>query len=484
MGPNALLEYLLLGSAVAFTVAAAALAYRTARQPRRAGVWMSLAAAALLVAFQCVLRIEQAATAAPPAEPDLVGAGLLLGIAVLILTSSIFGRRAVARALNAQSALRDREALLETIARVVPIGIFMTDENLQPIYVNERWREICGRREQDLAKMDWREFVHPDDLESLQKAGKRSRETGAQMTHRHRIVRDDGSVVWVLLQRQKIVGHSGVSEGYVGALTDITRDMELEDSLIEAQKMEVVGRLTSGITHEMGNLLTILHSNIELLHQRMGHTGSATALLEKIEDALEDGDALVRQIMILSRQQRLDPQAIELNDLVADVINLLRQTVGRAYIIESRIDDGVWPVLADRHHLRAALFNLALNARDASPDGGTIRIIASNAPDDSDADTDSRADDMVVISVVDSGRGIAEEDVARVFEPFFTTKAPGKATGMGLSVVYAFARQSGGSVTVVNNPDRGATVSIQLPRAPSERSGQVPGSFQGFAQSA
>ncbi|WP_439595444.1 ATP-binding protein [Falsiroseomonas sp.] len=253
-----------------------------------------------------------------------------------------------------------------------------------------------------------------------------------------------------------------------------------EAQLRQSQKMEAVGRLTGGVAHDFNNLLTVVIGNLALARRRLGELegqGDPTArqALETrigrgIENALEGANraaTLTQRLLAFSRQQPLAPEAVDANRLVAGMSDLLRRTLGEDVEIETVLSGGLWRAHADPNQLESSLLNLAVNARDAMPGGGKLTIETANAHlDESYAAgrEDVEAGQYVLICVSDTGSGMAPEVVSRAFEPFFTTKPVGQGTGLGLSQVYGFARQSGGHAAIYSEPGQGTTVKLYLPR--------------------
>jgi signal transduction histidine kinase len=251
-------------------------------------------------------------------------------------------------------------------------------------------------------------------------------------------------------------------------VAEVQRREETEMRLRQAQKMEAVGQLTGGVAHDFNNLLTVITGSLSMLQRRLLE-GNARDL-RLVESALEGARraaALTHRLLAFSRQQPLDPKPLELNRLVAGMSELLRRTLGEQIEIETVLAGGLWRAIADPNELENAVLNLAVNARDAMPEGGKLTIETANtALDEAYASSrqEVRPGQYVLISVSDTGAGMARELLSRVFEPFFTTKPVGKGTGLGLSQVYGFIRQSGGHVAIYSEPGEGTTVKLYLPR--------------------
>jgi two-component system NtrC family sensor kinase len=246
---------------------------------------------------------------------------------------------------------------------------------------------------------------------------------------------------------------------------EVHRRESAEHALRQTQKMEALGQLTGGVAHDFNNLLMVIGGNIEMLKKRAGGIG-VDRQIAAIEHAARNGEALTRKLLAFSRRRLVKAKSIELMSFMPKVVDLLKPSLPAEVEIASDIQAGVWPLQADADDLELALVNVVLNARDAMPDGGVVTISAGNRTLRSDdPKTEHLVGDFVTLSIRDSGSGISPEHMSRVFEPFFTTKEVGRGTGLGLSQVYGFAKQSGGAVTIDSAPGRGTTVTLFLPRA-------------------
>jgi signal transduction histidine kinase len=243
---------------------------------------------------------------------------------------------------------------------------------------------------------------------------------------------------------------------------------QLNDRLTRSQRLEAVGQLTGGVAHDFNNLLTVVLGNADLLAELCADDPQRRSLAEMIAEAAQRGAALTRQLLAFARRQPLAPQAIDINQQVAAFDPLLRRTLGEHIEIELVRGAGLWPAMVDAAQLQNALLNLCLNARDAMPSGGKLTLETANVALDrayAEQAPDVVPGQYVMLAVSDTGHGIAPEHLARVFEPFFTTKEKGRGTGLGLAMVYGFAKQSGGHVSVYSEPAHGTTVKLYLPRA-------------------
>jgi PAS domain S-box-containing protein len=301
---------------------------------------------------------------------------------------------------------------------------------------------------------------------------------------------DDGAERWI--KRRGEIVHDGDRGSYrlIGVIYDVTeakaqeaalRELNetlgarveqaiaerqrVEDALRQAQKMEAVGNLTGGIAHDFNNLLTIIIGNIDTVIRRFD-PGADPRAKRALENALKGADraaSLVHRLLAFSRRQPLDPRSIDIERLLAGMADLLTRSITESIAIQILPARDLWTVEADPNQLENVILNLAVNARDAMPDGGALTIGARNATL-AEAPQELPAGDYVAISVADTGIGMSPETVAKVFDPFFTTKEVGKGTGLGLSMVYGFVKQSGGQVTIDSTPGSGTTITLFLQR--------------------
>ena len=254
---------------------------------------------------------------------------------------------------------------------------------------------------------------------------------------------------------------------------------DLDIRLQHSQRMESIGQLTGGIAHDFNNLLTVVSGNAELLLEDDSIDPAQRPLVEMIAAAAQRGAALTQRLLAFARKQALDPRSVDLNQLVAGLDPMLRRTLGESIQIELALADGLWPALVDPGQLENALLNLCLNARDAMPDGGPLTLTTANLHLDvaeAARQGDLQPGDYVVLTVSDAGQGIAPEHLPRVIEPFFTTKPKGRGTGLGLSMVYGFIKQSAGHLAINSLPGRGTRVALQLPRARPDATAAAPSS--------
>ncbi|MDB5838233.1 MAG: sensor hybrid histidine kinase [Herminiimonas sp.] len=285
-----------------------------------------------------------------------------------------------------------------------------------------------------------------------------------------RALHKDGSyrwLSWMIVQEHDLL---------YGVGRDITMEKkqalalhQAEDALRQSQKMEAIGQLTGGIAHDFNNLLASMVGNLEMMKMRIGHEhhGDLARYIDSAMTVADRAAALTHRLLAFSRRQTLDPKPTDVNRLVASMSDLIHRTVGPSIRIDTTLVDGLWNIRCDPNQLESSLLNLAINARDAMPDGGQLLIETSNLQLD-EAYTaefpDVTPGDYVAISVIDTGTGMPADVVARAFDPFFTTKPLGQGTGLGLSMVHGFVKQSGGHIRIYSEPGKGTAVRLKLPR--------------------
>ncbi len=288
-------------------------------------------------------------------------------------------------------------------------------------------------------------------------------------------VRKDGSRFWAHVVIDAIRDDAGELVGFAKITRDVTErrnaQRELEEAreaLFQSQKMEAVGQLTGGVAHDFNNLLTVIIGGLDTIaRSKPSDTVRIRRALEMSRHAADRASSLTSRLLAFSRKQALEPTPTELNSLVRNMAELLHRTLGEQVELENVLSPRLWPVEVDQNQLESSLLNLAVNARDAMPSGGKLTIETQNTFLDESyaaADAEVRPGQYVAICVSDTGSGISKDNLARVFEPFFTTKEMGRGTGLGLSMVYGFVKQSGGHVTIYSEEGEGTTVKLYFPR--------------------
>lgn len=266
---------------------------------------------------------------------------------------------------------------------------------------------------------------------------------------------------------QPVFDADGCFLGYRGSATDLTAQHETEERLRQSQKMDAIGQLTGGVAHDFNNVLTVITGTIEIIQEGLADKPEFAAIAQLIDDAAARGAEITSQLLTFARRQPLEPREIDVNALVVETAKLLKPILGEHIAIETRLADDAWSAMADPSQLSSAIVNLAVNARDAMPGGGKLVVETANREfDDTSGEVVRGA--FVMVAVSDTGHGIPADIRERVFEPFFTTKGVGRGTGLGLSMVYGFAKQTGGTVAIESEEGRGTVVRLFLPRSKGE----------------
>lgn len=369
---------------------------------------------------------------------------------------------------QSEETLRESEERLRLITENTSQVLWLASADASVIlYVNPAYEAIWGRTRQSLYEhpTSWIEAVHADDRAAV-RATLDHLIGGEPTTLPYRVVRPDGTVRRVLDHGFPVRDHAGRVYRLARDTEDVTERHQLEAQFRQAQKMEVVDRLASGVAHDFNNLLTIILGYSQIMLGRLPAADPWLPLLVEIQKAGERATGLTRQLLAFSRQQVLQPRVLDLNTVVTDMQQMLRRLFGEGI----ELAPGLHPVKADAGQIEQILMNLAVNARDAMPQGGQLLIETNNVTlDDTYARTHAEVAPgrYVLLAVSDTGCGIDERTQAQIFEPFFTTKEVGKGTGLGLATVYGIVKQSHGHIAVYSEPGQGAAFKVYLPVAPA-----------------
>jgi PAS domain S-box-containing protein len=378
---------------------------------------------------------------------------------------------------QAEAALAESEQRFRMMADSMPAMLWLTDAAGKMTFLNKLWLDYAGAPAVEQLGSGWRRLLVPEEEAGVAAAFAQACQTQQPFELQHRLVGADGVQRWFLDRGIPRFARDGQFLGLIGVLFDITDLRTAQAQLQQAQKMEAVGRLTGGIAHDFNNLLTLILGSAELLSEHKQADSDMRATAELIADAAERGAELTKRMLAFARRQPLQPAVIDVEQLVRQMEGMLRRALGEDIDIQIASGRELWKTLADPHQLESALLNLAINARDAMPSGGklTIELINAHLDEAYAAQNDEVVPgDYVMVAVTDTGTGIAPEILEKVFEPFFTTKGVGQGSGLGLSMVYGFVKQSGGHAKVYSEVGHGTTVKLYLPRASTDEPGQRP----------
>jgi len=374
--------------------------------------------------------------------------------------------RDVSERRTAEAALRDSEERYRTLVEGVRDIIFALSPEGTISSLNPAFETITGWRREAWVGQPFERLVHPEDLPlALELLGRVVRgELRPASQFRVRTAKSDYRVGEFSATPQL---HEGRLVGILGIGRDVTERVQLEQQLRQAQKMEAVGRLAGGIAHDFNNILTAITGYADLLLEDLGATDPRRQDADEIHKAADRAAGLTRQLLAFSRQQVLQPTVLEVNKLVSDLEKMLRRLLGEDVALTTQLAPTTGRVKADPGQLEQVIMNLAVNARDAMPNGGKLTLETGNVDLDESYATDhypARAGPFVMLAVSDTGTGMSEATQAHMFEPFFTTKEKGKGTGLGLATVYGIVKQSGGFIWVYSEVGHGTTFKLYLPR--------------------
>lgn len=364
------------------------------------------------------------------------------------------------------------------VEAVTDYAIYLLDPNGKIISWNSGAKRIKGYSSEEILGKHYSQFFTEEDrlagkpahaLETARRHGRWEEEGWRR--------RKDGSRFWALAVLDAVRSESGDIIGFAKITRDLTERREAElrleqarEQLFQAQKMEAIGQLTGGVAHDFNNLLTVIIGGADLAETHIGDNPKLKRLIGNMRHAAQRGESLTKQLLAFSRRQPLKPELIDISRQLGIIIDLLARSLRGDIQIVPELPPNLWPVHVDASQLELALLNVGLNARDAMPDGGALRIKVRNFVGDG---THNLSGQFVVIDVEDNGLGMSKEVKARAFEPFFTTKDVGHGSGLGLSQAYGFAKQSGGLLTLESEIGVGTKVSLYLPAAPLETAQQA-----------
>lgn len=374
----------------------------------------------------------------------------------------------------AEDALRRGAEQLRMAARSGNVGLWDWDLATGKVFFSSEWKRQIGYEDDEISNgfEEWRDRVHPDDLDpTLRQVQKfldgRSAEARFEFRFRHK----DGSYRWILAQAALYRDERGKPVRMMGSHIDMTERKRIEEQLVQAQKIEAIGNLTGGMAHDFNNYLTVVIGNLDLLKQRATADADVQRRADRALRGARHAAELVEHLLAFSRRHPVDPKLTDVRQRIVGVARMLGRLLREDISLKLEAAPDLWPALIDAAQFDSSIVNLANNARDAMPNGGRIAISARNVRiDDGDAgvNPDIGAGDYILIEVADAGIGMPADVVAKAFEPFFSTKDAGHGSGLGLSMVYGFVRQSNGHIEIDSAVGHGTTVRIYLPRASEE----------------
>ena len=416
----------------------------------------------------------------------------------------------VTSAHDAVVVLRDSEAQFRTLAEAMPDHVWTSTPDGHLDWFNPGVYDYSGAKPGDVDGAAWTTFVHPDDVSTAAARWAAALASGETYEAEFRLRRADGVYRWHIARAVPLRNEAGAITRWIGTNTDIEdqkstaqalvdlnttleqqvqeRTSELmaaEEALRQSQKMEAVGQLTGGIAHDFNNLLAGITGSLDLLQTRIsqGRLEAVPRYMDAAQGAARRAAALTQRLLAFSRRQQLSPVAIDVNRLVGGLEELIRRTVGPSVEMEVVGAGGLWATLVDPNQLENAILNLCINARDAMPDGGRLTIETANKwlDDRAARERELPPGQYVSVCVTDTGTGMTPEVIARAFDPFFTTKPLGQGTGLGLSMIYGFVRQSGGQVRIYSEVGKGTTMCLYLPRHAGDATDPGPATRLGLA---
>jgi len=405
-------------------------------------------------------------------------------------------------------ALRESEERFRAITNSIDQMIWATQPDGHHDYYNQRWYDFTGVPQGSTDGEEWNGVFHPDDQDRAWSTWRRSLVTGEPYHIEYRLRHRSGNYRWVLGRAQPVRKEDGEISRWFGTCTDIqdivdARDIlsksreqlareveertaklvDAQDQLRQAQKMEAVGQLTGGIAHDFNNMLAVILGSISLLEKRLARGEvDVGRYIEAAKDGATRAASLTHRLLAFSRRQPLQPEVIDPNRMIAGMSELLTRTLGEHVSVETVLAAGLWKVYADSSQLENAILNLAVNGRDAMPRGGNLTVETANSylSDEYAQDNAVAAGQYVMIAVSDTGTGMTPEVMAKAFDPFFTTKEVGKGSGLGLSQIFGFVRQSSGHVKIYSEEGVGSSIKIYLPRHHGEV--EAPVNIQGVVK--
>ena len=365
---------------------------------------------------------------------------------------------------NRISAEKQYRMLIETMND----GLFLMDENFLITFANKRFFEILGYPKDKIIGISMYHFLDVSNQRIFDEQIELHKKDG-HTVYELRFTRKDGQKIPVIVSPSAIIDADGQFKGSLGVITDISRIKQLEAQLAQAQKMEAIGTLAGGIAHDFNNILTTIIGNADLALMDIIKKESLRKGIEEIKKAGERAASLTRQLLAFSRKQIVQPEILDINELLTDIEKMLGRLIGENVELLTIPEPELWQIKIDSSQMEQVIMNLAINARDAMPQDGKLTIETANADLNENyfrkhGIKGEKIGHYVMLAISDTGSGMDKETREHIFEPFFTTKEVGKGTGLGLSTIYGIVKQNNGFIRIYSSPGRGSTFKVYLPK--------------------
>jgi PAS domain S-box-containing protein len=370
--------------------------------------------------------------------------------------------------------------LLNAVVENLPDMVLLKEPDgdaFRYVLINAAGEKLIGRHRSDILGATERELFPPEEAAAVIEANRSVIASGRPRSFTERRLTSAAGVRMVETRMVPVTNASGQPTLVLAIVRDVTDAKARDEQVRQLQRMDAIGRLTGGVAHDFNNLLAIIHGNSELLRAGLEDGSESAEMADDVIGAADRGAELVRRLLAFARMQHLEPEAVDLNARLANILGLLQRSLGENVSVRVKSGKDLWRAIVDPTQVDDALVNLAINARDAMPGGGALTIETRNAVLDDDYaahHVEVTPGDYVMLAVSDTGAGMPPEVIARAFEPFFTTKLEGQGTGLGLSQVFGWIKQSGGHIKIYSEVGHGTTIKLYLPRAEAKRVEDAP----------
>jgi PAS domain S-box-containing protein len=364
--------------------------------------------------------------------------------------------------------------LLDAVVENIPDMVLLKEpsgEGFRYLLINAAGEKLLGRSRDRIVGRTETDLFPAEESAQIVEANRRVAASGEPQVLTDRILTTASGTRTVETRMVPITNGKGETALILAIVRDVSDEKRREEQVRQLQRMDAIGRLTGGVAHDFNNLLAIIHGNSELVRDRLEAGTDLAEMTDDVIGAAARGAELVKRLLAFARMQHLEPASVDLGERIPNVIGLLQRALGENVQLQVRMAEELWPAIIDPTQVDDALLNLAINSRDAMPDGGTLTIETQNVHLDEDYaahHVEVAPGDYVLLAVSDTGTGMEPEVLARAFDPFFTTKEEGQGTGLGLSQVFGWVKQSGGHIKIYSEVGHGTTIKLYLPRAVAE----------------